>query len=214
MTEVLPSFTQWLAVLMNDLQDDYDVVICIDSDDINRHGPVGGGKSDIAHWIARAMNPSFNIYTDMVVKDDLAEFKQNLDDRHAYKVIWLDEAEWFLFKQWWQKPWVKPLTPEFMSNRKERRIWILCVPLIWDIVGFMRDARVQWRLKVQKRGEAALFMRGPRMWNDWERDKWGTYITTFKDIPPTPDGARAQYEERVFGHKCVKDRCVTRMEKS
>jgi hypothetical protein len=205
-----PSFSQWLALMMDDLDNNYDIVICLDSNDANRHGPVGGGKSNLGLILGKCLGPTFSFYEDLVIRDDLFTFKDCVESRRPYKVILVDEAEWFFFLQWWMRRDVKALTPEFMSNRKERRIWILILPLIWDMVAFMRESRIQWRLRIEDRGSATLFMRGPRGFNSEKMDWWGTEVSEFWNIPRVPEEPWHKYEELALGHQCVdEERCVS-----
>ncbi len=207
------TFSQWLALMMDDLSHHYDVAVAIDGDDSNRHGPVGLGKSNILLEIGYALQPYANLKRDLVVRDSISQFQSCLQDRRPFKLSMIDEAEWFFFKQWWYRPEVKGLTPEFKSNRKEQRIWLFCLPVIWDTVEFIRDKRIQWRLKVEKRGTASLYMHCASRWNDEKKDKWGTYITTFVEIPRVPDAVWDRYQDLVDSHVCKRGSCVSQMQK-
>ncbi len=206
------SFTRWLAVLMDDLQQGYDIVICIDSKGQNRHGPVGVGKTNFADLIAHSLNPDFDLKRDMVVRDDIAQAERVMEDRRPYKICWFDEWEWFAFLQWWQRPRVKALTPEFMSNRKEGRIWIFCIPVIWAAVWFFVDYRIQWRLCMKSRTEVDVFMRNrvPTR-QDRSYNKWGAYKGTITEVPKVPDREWDRYEQVYFDHPrpCRRGICVS-----
>src|SRR6266508_5001453 len=153
MSYVPLSYSRLCAVLMDDLEQNYDVVVALDSTAQNRHGPVGVGKTNLGYILAKTMNPHFDLKRDMVVKDDLNQAERMMEDRRPYKICWFDEAEWFFFLQWCQRSRVRAMTPEFMSNRKERRIWLLHIPVIWGAVWFMVDYRIQWRLRMKDRSE-------------------------------------------------------------
>ena len=104
------------------------------------------------------------------------------------QIILLDEGHWYLYNEWHAHPEVKVLTPIFMSNRKQRRIWVICTNTIWKVVDFFRSWRVQVRIRMESRsGEgddlavAQVFLRGGSAWNDKDRDAWGglRYTTDF-----------------------------------
>ena len=212
MSHVPLLFSRWIAVLMDDLATDYDVVVCIDATAQNRHGPVGVGKTNLGMILARTMSPYFDLKRDMVVRDDIRQAERIMSDRKPYKICWFDEWEWFAFLQWWQKPRVKALTPEFMSNRKERRIWILNIPVIWGAVWFFVDYRIQWRVRMKDRYTADVFMRsGIPSRRMRAKDYWGKYMGTVTDIPKVPDRWWGRYEDLYFAHPnpCARGSCVS-----
>ncbi len=212
MSYVPLSYSRLCAVLMDDLEQNYDVVVALDSTAQNRHGPVGVGKTNLGYILAKTMNPHFDLKRDMVVKDDLNQAERMMEDRRPYKICWFDEAEWFFFLQWWQRSRVRAMTPEFMSNRKERRIWILNIPVIWGAVWFMVDYRIQWRLRMKDRYNVDVFMRsGIPSAKARKMDWWGSYRGTISEIPKVPDRDWGRYEDLYLDHPkpCVRGRCVS-----
>ncbi len=108
-----------------------------------------------------------------------AEYVCPIHDLEIQIILW-DEAHWFLYNEWHAHPEVKILTPIFMSNRKQRRIWIFSTDTIWKAVDFFRDWRVQIRIRMESRSgigydlaTAQVFLRGGSAWNDRHRDAWG-----------------------------------------
>jgi len=249
-----PSWRRWEALLRRDIEEHYDVVVCLDGDDANRHGPVGIGKSRVGLILGEELNPTiledaegrifalgrtrdpatgawtpgcglvgewsvlhrgFDVERDVVIKDDMAHAEEVINRRgEANQVLVFDEGEHFLWQQNWQKEHVKRMTPEFMTNRAEGRVWIFVMPLIWETVRFFEENRFQWRLRIRARHadgtvDADLFMRGPRARNSWKVDRWGIYITTFVGIPQVPDPVWDLYDSRKSGHVCSEERgCV------
>jgi len=206
-----------LLRMIADLADGYDVVILIDGNDENRHGPVGTGKTNLGLWIAYALAQLlqegadraglgetfwFDIDEDLVVRDDLKGFRTAIRDRRFGKIILLDEAEWFFFNEWHSYKEVKANTPEFMSNRKEGRVWILAIPTIWKMLDFMRDTRIQWRIRMETRYTATVFMRGPSRSNLPKKDVWGIGVTRPRKIPMLPSSIWKGYERRIDQHVC------------
>ena len=194
------NFTNWMAACMAGLQDKHDVVINISGSRSNMWGPVGQGKSNLARAVALTLNPAtFNIRRDLVVKDDLDGLQRNINDRQMFKVIWVDEARWFLNKQFWSKPYVKVLTPEMETNRKELRIWIFVGSLFGYIEFFREGGRITWNAVMNDRTTFELFVNN----GTWDVDmqRYGQSVGLIAGVPLVP--GEDTYLELVNAHNCL-----------
>lgn len=185
----------------------YDVVACMDGANRFMTGPVGLGKSNNALILATCLGHElehhlgadpWNPYEDLVIRDDLPGWQAALYRRRPYQVIVADEAEWFLFKQWWQKPEIKRLTPEFMSNRKETRCYLLVLPRMDGLVEFFRNDRAGFRLLCTDRGVMEVHATTGHF--DWTKGWWGRIAGGVSGLPATPPWLWDVYETRVDAH--------------
>lgn len=218
-----------LLRMIADLADGYDIVILIDGNDDNRHGPVGAGKTNLGLWLAYAIAQilqkaaeaaglgdvfSFDVETDAIIRDDLKAFKIAVKDRRFGRIVFVDEAEWFFFNEWHAYKEVRALTPEFMSNRKEGRVWILLIPTIWKMQDFMRETRIQWRIRMETRYTATIFVRSAARKNLPKKDVWGIGLTQVREVLRFPLGIWYRYEDLIDAHVCDergKTECVVNL---
>ena len=196
--------TAWLYTLANR----YDVVACFEGKNRLMTGPVGLGKSSNAQVFAQCLSHEqeyhldatpYNPWTDTVIRDDLGQWSDCLERREPYQILVADEAEWFLYKQWWSKPAIKRLTPEFMSNRKETRAYFLLIPKMRGMVEFFRNDRVGWDFQCTDRGVFLLRVNNDRF--DWNKGWWGAEMGGVTGIPACPEWLWDVYEERVGQHQ-------------
>ena len=196
MAQVL-SFKRMIARFKLDNLTQWDTVLCIDGAESCRHGPVGLGKTAVASQILLSLHPHATIASNMVIKNDEEHYLQLLKRKDLFVPIAVDEAE-----NWWYKRTAmhgkqKNRVIEFMSNRKELKFHILVLPRIWDMDEYLRKERIQWRLRVEKRGEVSLHVRdSPSNW-DKKKDKWGRHEGTFFDVPMPPHYVWREY------HRCL-----------
>ena len=204
------------ALMHKDLLDKYDVMAIIDANKKNRHGLVGLGKTNFGLLLALKLNPYFWIPDNMIIRDNYLHFLRCLNLKVPYTVALWDEMEWFFNKQTWAKPFVKILTPEFMSNRKDYKIWLGIIPWWWFNVEFVRENRPQWRFQMRNRTECEVFIHNG--YSDMAEDRWGGYITTIEKIPSVAEEVPAlwhMYEAAIAAHPrpCSVDSwCVTALQ--
>jgi len=92
-----------------------------------------------------------------------------------------------------------------MTNRKEAKFHIWCLPRIWDLDVSVLNERVQWRLRIESRGVATLWNRNsPEYWNQ-DRDGWGHYEATFSNICLPPPYMWNEHEPLGEYHRCIED---------
>lgn len=196
MSEIL-TFRRMIARFKLDNLTQWDTVLCIDGAESCRHGPVGLGKTAVASQILVSLHPHATIAGNMVVKDDEEHYVQLLRRKDLFVPIAVDEAENWWYKRTAMKGDQKNRVIQFMSNRKELKFHILVLPRIWDMDEYLRRERIQWRLRVERRGEVSLFVRNsPSKWNK-EKDRWGHHEGTFYEVPMPPQCVWREY------HRCL-----------
>ena len=222
------TFSAWLQVVINGLDNEHDVVIAVVGSSKHLWGPVGLGKSNVAFVLAKALSLAtakifgrenvvpLDLDLSLVVRDDISGFERALFERTKYLVIWLDEGFWFFNKQWWSYSDVKVLTPEFVTNRKELRIWILVLDSIWHMIEFFREGgRVTWLFKCTGKGEVELWANDGTF--DPDMDRYGMKVAQWNDFPRVPEGPwENDYRRRVGDHDCKRrgSKCVINLRKS
>lgn len=204
------------ALMWKDLLDKYDVMAIIDGNRKNRHGLVGLGKTNFGLQLALRLNPYFWPPENMIIRDNYLHFLRALTLNVPYTVTLWDEMEWFFNKQTWSKPFVKILTPEFMSNRKDLKVWLGIIPSWWFNVEFVRDNRPQWRFRMNSRTECEVYVHNGR--SEMSEDWWGAYVTTIEKIPSAAEKIPAlwhMYEALIAAHPrpcSVDEWCVTALQ--
>lgn len=194
------TFSKLRARLILDNIHQWDSVMAIDGADSGRHGPVGVGKTAIMLQLLLTLHPHATIANNVVIKDDYEHYQALLLDPTEFIPIGVDEAEWFFYKRSAMTTQQKRDILQFMSNRKEKKFHLFCLPRIWDLDIVMLYERVQWRLKIEKRGVASLYMRNsPSKW-DKDRDLWGEHVVRFHDIPMPPDYIWNEYMRCIYAY--------------
>lgn len=197
------TFTKLYKLFRLDNMNNWDTVLAIDGSDHSRHGPVGVGKSAIGVQFVVVLHPDATIARNIVLKKDIEQFERLLKARRKFVPIMLDEAEWFFYKRHSMRGEQKERILHYMTNRKEAKFHIWCLPRIWDLDIDVLNERVQWRLRIEARGIATLWSRNsPEFWNK-DRDVWGHYEATFSNICLPPSYMWNEHEPLGEYHRCI-----------
>jgi hypothetical protein len=205
--------------------DRYDIVIGVESDKRDPRGTLGHGKTDtglwIAHYLETEMNRiavqlgygdlevTFDLTKNMVVRDDLLEFKRIARTPGFGQIKLYDEAEWFFSKKYHAFRDVRALDTLFDSNRKEGGIHILVLPNVYDMIDKITAERLQVLFRKYGRDQMSVHIRNGVV--DKNRNLWGWEYVRVRGVRPVPRALWDCYEERYDEHMefCPEEeRCV------
>jgi hypothetical protein len=194
-------FSTWCARMMQDvMEENQDVKVFCDSAKSYRFGPVGAGKSNKAHLIVRVFDPWSPLRMILVPVDAIPEYEGIVRARRRYQVMWVDEARWFIGKEYASVKRTKIARAELQTDRKLNQVAVYCDGSIWATTDpLLHSGRFTWRYKSLDRTSAELWM-----WNghvDRDTDEYGQYQATHEKIPLVEKSAAADYDSIVMPHE-------------
>lgn len=199
----------WCARMMEDvLTENQDINIVFDSAKSYRFGPVGAGKTAKAMMISRVLDPVSPLRDVLIPVDEIRAFDRVVGARRRHAVIWLDEAGWWVGKEFASNRHVKRFRAELQTDRKLGQARMFCTGSIWALTTpFSEWGRVTWRYKSLDRTTAELYV-----WNghvEPAADEYGQFVATHEKIPPPPKEPWTEYEELVLGHVHQEEECIS-----
>lgn len=215
-----------VRALLYNYFDHYDIVLGIESDKRDWRGTLGHGKTDtalrIVYWLKYELNRiaallgfddlefDFDMARDLVVKDNLEQFREVLSARGFGRFKVYDEAEWFFSKRYHQFRDVRALDAKFDSNRKEGSVHVLVLPNVFDAIDKIAKERLQVLFRKQGRESMVVCVRNGI--SDPQRNVWGRTIVRVQDMRPVPAYLWKEYEQLYDRHDAIcpeEDVCVS-----
>ncbi len=199
----------WCARMMEDvLTENQDINVMFDSAKSYRFGPVGAGKSAKAMLISRTLDPVTPLRDMLIPVDSIDAFDRIVGARRKNAVYVLDEARWWLGREYATNKRTKRFRAELQTDRKLGAARMYCDGNIFSLTEpYIFSGRITWRYKSLDRTTAELWM-----WNghvDMAADEYGQFVATHEKIPPPPKEPWAEYEAEVLAHVHREEECIS-----
>jgi hypothetical protein len=143
---------EWAHTLKLRVRNNFDCVIAIT-------GYNGVGKSALACALSHLMDKDFDYKKQVMFSEDSEGAIETIKSLKPYQVVWYDEAINQFLSSEWNTLSSRKFTKEYVVNRSENKIHILCVPNFAKLTSYMRNERVFIWAHVIRRGLAVMMIK-------------------------------------------------------
>jgi hypothetical protein len=145
-----------VAMMQQDVADDYDVLVLICAKEGDVHGGKGMGKSDVAQVLAAMLDPRFDTRFHTVYGEDVARMRKMMNTK-KHGIAWVvDELDRFVNKQRTMTKAVTEISSDFIARRYLNQYVIGCVPQVWYCATKFLD-NVTYLIRVLQRGIVEVY---------------------------------------------------------
>jgi hypothetical protein len=183
-----------VAMMQQDIADDYDVLVLICAKEGDLHGGKGMGKSDVAQVLAAMLDPTFDTRHKTVFGEDVARMRHLMNSK-KHGIAWvIDELDRFVNKQRTMTKPVQEISSDFIARRYLNQYVIGCVPQVWYAATKFLD-NVTYLVRVLQRGTVEVYRGNERdePAKEWKGQQVGGPGHKM-EIPRLPKAARLVYD--------------------
>jgi hypothetical protein len=198
-------------LMLDDVENDFDIFAVIAMKKGDLHGGVGGGKSDFCQTLCALLDPTYDLRYRTVFCNDADRMEKLIEDQRL-EIAWnWDEGELWAYKQDWMKADVKEKVKGWMTRRFLHQKVIVCIPSIWYTATNLQD-RVTWFFKVLERGVIEVWRGNERTADE---DQFGSKLVTTLKVGKLDPVSRAVYEVcKAYAYKEGPGALDTKLEES
>jgi hypothetical protein len=169
-------------------------------------GEEGVGKSSLSILLGYLLDKDFDLDKNIAYLPQTSEVEEKFRSIESKQVLLIDEAIKAFYKLRFMDKMQARINIMYATERKQRKITILCIPRFTDLNEFFRNDRVQFWIHLIDRGHAIAFVKDkinifkPDRWHMKEEEKrigMLTYKKKFSEIG-TEDCIRVYEKSQLF----------------
>ena len=138
-------------IIRKRLRKDYDFVCAITGEQ------EGIGKTTLAYWLAKAIDPKFGFKKNMAFLPDYQEIEVMYNAMPQYSVLVIDEAIKSLHKHKWAERFQQRIIEMYATERYQNKATIVVIPRFKDLTENLRNHKIHLCIHVLARGLAIVY---------------------------------------------------------
>jgi len=135
------------------LKADFDAVLAVSGAD------PGIGKTHLGIQLGMQIDKNFDLDKNIAYLPDDQEIIEKFNKIDQYSVLQIDEAGNVLYKLQWMSRMQQSINQMYMTERKQNKCTILCIPRFTDLNEHFRNYRVKFWIWIPTRGVGILYRR-------------------------------------------------------